>query len=346
VAELATPASRLARYRTDYLLMTCAAIALVLLILALTDAVPMGTPLGRAAHTVHEMLAAMWWGIALAILIIGVLDRIPQEFIIALLGSPGSRRGILRAAVAGVLLDLCSHGILAVGAKLYQRGASAGQVMAFLIASPWNSISLTFILIGLIGLGWTIAFIALSLVVAVATGFAFDHLARNGRIPQNEAQVDLPENFRFGPASRELVSSIEWTPGMLSDVVINGLRGTRIVLRWLMFGLVVAAALRSFLSAEDFAQWFGPSLLGLGLTLVGASIFEVCSEGSVPIAADLMTRAGAPGNSFTFLLAGVASDYTEIMVLREATGSTKIALMLPVICVPQVLLIGWVLNQL
>lgn len=59
-----------------------------------------------------------------------------------------------------------------------------------------------------------------------------------------------------------------------------------------------------------------------------------------------MNRAGAPGNSFTFLLAGVASDYTEIMVLREATGSTKIALMLPAICVPQVLLIGWVLNQL
>ncbi len=62
VAELATPASRLARYRTDYLLMTCAAIALVLLILALTDVAPMGSPLGRAAHTVHEMLGAMWWG--------------------------------------------------------------------------------------------------------------------------------------------------------------------------------------------------------------------------------------------------------------------------------------------
>jgi uncharacterized membrane protein YraQ (UPF0718 family) len=66
----------------------------------------------------------------------------------------------------------------------------------------------------------------------------------------------------------------------------------------------------------------------------------------VPIAADLMNRAGAPGNSFTFLLAGVATDYTEIMVMRESTGSLKIALLLPLITVPQVLAIGWILNSL
>ena len=34
-----------------------------------------------------------------------------------------------------------------VGAKLYERGASIGQVMAFLIASPWNSFSLTLTLV-------------------------------------------------------------------------------------------------------------------------------------------------------------------------------------------------------
>lgn len=31
-----------------------------------------------------------------------------------------------------------------------------------------------------------------------------------------------------------------------------------------------------------------------------AIIFEVCSEGSTPIAVDLLTRAKAPGNSFAF----------------------------------------------
>ncbi|MEM6774544.1 MAG: ATPase, partial [Pseudomonadota bacterium] len=69
------------------------------------------------------------------------------------------------------------------------------------------------------------------------------------------------------------------------------------------------------------------------------------SEGATPIAADLMTRAAAPGNSFTFLMAGVATDYTEIMSIRDTTRSWAIALCLPAVAVPQVLLIGFVLNQ-
>ena len=338
--------SRFAGYRRDYFLMVCSAGALALLAAAMFEIFPMDSPLGRAAHTVHEMLAIMWWGILLAIVVIGILDQIPQEFIVALLGRPGTARGILRAAVAGVLLDLCSHGILMVGAKLYQRGASAGQVMAFLIASPWNSISLTFILFGLLGVVWTLTFIALSLVIAIVTGFAFDALERNERIPANATAVDLPSDFRFLAEAKQGIRAVVWTPRLLVDVVLNGIRGSRIVLRWLVFGLIMAAAVRGFLTAEDFATWFGPSVMGLLLTLIGAAVFEVCSEGSVPIAADLMNRAAAPGNSFTFLLAGVASDYTEIMVLRESTGSTKIALLLPLITIPQVLVIGWILNSL
>ncbi|MEC7028819.1 MAG: ATPase, partial [Pseudomonadota bacterium] len=64
-----------------------------------------------------------------------------------------------------------------------------------------------------------------------------------------------------------------------------------------------------------------------------------------PIGADLVTRAGAPGNGFTFLMAGVATDYTEILVIKEFTKKWAIALSLPLITVPQVLLLGWIMNQ-
>ena len=84
---------------------------------------------------------------------------------------------------------------------------------------------------------------------------------------------------------------------------------------------------------------------GLWLTLLATTVIEVCSEGSTPIAADLMNRAGAPGNSFTFLMAGVATDYTEVMSIRDTTQSWRIALCLPLVTVPQVILIGFVLNQ-
>ena len=45
------------------------------------------------------------------------------------------------------------------------------------------------------------------------------------------------------------------------------------------------------------------------------------------------------------LMAGAATDYTEIMVLRETTRSWKATLALPLITVPQVLLVAWLLNR-
>ncbi len=79
--------------------------------------------------------------------------------------------------------------------------------------------------------------------------------------------------------------------------------------------------------------------------MVAATIIEVCSEGSAPIAADLVTRGGAPGNGFSFPMTDISTDYTEIMSIKDTTGSWKIALFLPLVMLPPVILIGWLLNQ-
>jgi hypothetical protein len=43
-------------------------------------------------------------------------------------------------------------------------------------------------------------------------------------------------------------------------------------------------------------------------------------------------------------MTGVSTDYTEIMVLRDTTKSWKIALFLPLLIVPQVIVIAWLIN--
>src|SRR5690606_34284852 len=128
-------------------------------------------------------------------------------------------------------------------------------------------------------------------------------------------------------------------------ILMEGVRGSRMVIRWALFGVVIAGLIRAFVPEDIFADWLGPTVVGLMLTVLAATIIEVCSEGSVPIAADLMNRAAAPGNAFTFLMAGVATDYTEVMTLRDTTRSWKIALALPLVTLPQVILIGLLLNQ-
>lgn len=296
------------------------------------------------SHSAFELMNTIWWGIAIGILMISLLGRVPREFVMSALGTNSGVRGIVRATLAGVLLDLCSHGVLMVGAKLYERGATAGQVIAFLVSSPWNSFSLTLILIALIGLPWTIAFIAMSMVIAVFAGLAFEYFVRKAVLPGNAQEVELDENFRFWREAKIQLARVEITAAGMKSMLVDGIKESRMVVRWILFGVLLASIVRAFVAPEYFSAYFGPTLFGLGVTILAATIIEVCSEGSTPIAADILTRAGAPGNSFAFLMGGVATDYTEIMVLKDTTGSLKLALFLPLLTLPQIVLVAWAIN--
>lgn len=322
-----------------------------------------------------ELMNQMWLGLLAAIAFVGVLDRVPRQLVMSALGRGGSVSGIARATLAGVMLDLCSHGILMVGAKLYERGASLGQLMAFLIASPWNSLSLTIILASLIGVGWTLLFIALSMAIGMITGMTFDGLVSRGILPANpnvaspdmaspdmaNPNVESPNatgssdssssipmfvsELSFVSECKAWIKQLQFSPQGTWQLIKDGARDSKMVFRWLFFGLVLATAIRAFVPGESYQALFGPTVVGLLLTLLAATVIEVCSEGATPIAADIVTRVAAPGNGFAFLMAGVATDYTEVMVLKEVTKSWKIALFLPLLCLPQVVLMGWVLNQ-
>ena len=296
------------------------------------------------AESVFSLMNIIWWGIVLGIIMLALLSKVPREFVISILGTGTGFAGIIRAAVGGVLLDLCSHGILMVGAKLYERGASVGQVMAFLIASPWNSFSLTLILIALIGVQWTLFFIVASMAIAIFSGWLFDLLERRGILPSNPNTIELPENFVFSHEAKKQLASAQFTSAIFLEMAKSGLLDSRMVLRWILFGVLLASIIRALLDVSVFQDYFGPTMIGLLFTLLAATIIEVCSEGSTPIAADLLTRAEAPGNSFAFLMAGVSTDYTEIMVLKDTTRSWKIALFLPLITVPQIFIIAWLVN--
>lgn len=292
------------------------------------------------SHTIVEFLGIVWWGILLGVFFVGVLNFVPREAAFSLIGKPGEKKSIIQAAIAGILFDLCSHGILLVGLKFYERGASIGQVMAFLIASPWNSLSLTVILIALIGFKWTLLFIVASFVIAVLSGYLFDFFVQKGVLPQNPNQQKIDTSKTL----KDVLGGIEWSKKAAKSAFVSAFHESKMIIRWIFVGVIAIGVVRAFIDLETFQTLFAPTVMGLGLTLLAATIIEVCSEGLAPIATDLLTKAAAPGNAFAFLMAGVATDYTEIMGVRETTKSWKIALFLPLITVPQVVLIALMMN--
>jgi uncharacterized protein len=333
--------------RRDYLLIVSSGLILFFYILTYlpVDISVNVQWLGTFATAIHSLINTMAWGVLLGILFMGVIGRVPREFVISILGDKAGLKGIIRASLAGVFLDLCSHGILMIGAKLYERGASTAQVMAFLISSPWNSFSFTLILWAMVGFKWMLTFLLLSMLIAIVSGLIFEQLEKRKILPANPNRIDLPDNFDFFEASKEGIKNTKFDTLFFRDIVWNGLLDSRMVLRWIFFGVIIASLIRALLSPEMFQTWFGATLAGLGLTLLVATIMEVCSEGTLPVAADLLTRANAPGNSLTFLMAGVSTDYTEMMVLKETTKGWKIPLFLPLVTLPQILIIAILLNS-
>jgi uncharacterized membrane protein YraQ (UPF0718 family) len=297
------------------------------------------------SSSVFELMNKMWLGLAIGIFFVGILTKIPREFIVSILGRPYTFGGIIRSTLAGALLDMCSHGILLVGMKFYKRGASLGQTMAFLISSPWNSLSLTIILISLIGFKWTLMFIALSMLIAIISGCLFDWLVVHNHLPKNPNTIEMPKDFLFIQEAKKGIHNTRFDVSFFKSTIVEGLKDSKMILKWILFGVVIAALIRTFVPEDAFASLLGPSMKGLLITLLFATVVEVCSEGSIPMASDIIYRAGALGNGFVFLMAGVSTDYTEVMAIRETTSSWKIALFLPLVTVPQIVLLGYFLNR-
>ncbi|MFT7144929.1 MAG: uncharacterized membrane protein YraQ (UPF0718 family), partial [bacterium] len=174
----------------------------------------------------------------------------------------------------------------------------------------------------------------------------FDKAVGRGTLKANPNKVDLPVDYHFKAEFKKAFKGRDKSMSAFVSMLTAGVRDAKIVVKWLLFGVVMAALVREFMPAESFATYFGATVLGLMTTTMAATVIEVCSEGSVPIAADIFNKADAPGNSFAFLMAGVSTDYTEIMILRETLGQWKTALFLPLITLPQILVWAFVLNQI
>jgi len=304
----------------------------------------------RAGAAVSEVylryFAKIMLPFLIGLVIGGFIDHfIPKTYIIKLL-TGHRKRVIARATLLGFIASTCSHGCLALAIELYRKGASIPAVVSFLLASPWASMPLTFIILSLFGLrGLLIVFGALA--IAWVTGYAFQQLAKRHYIEGNPHTSTVEADFSIRRDFGTRWRAYRWTRSQLIADAQGVLRGMvplgRMVLGWVQLGLILSALLGAFVPHDLVAQFFGPTLGGLGLTLVAATVIEVCSEGTAPLAFELYQKSGAFGNAFVFLMAGVITDYTELAALWANVGRRTVFWLLAV-TIPPTVGLGWVLN--
>jgi hypothetical protein len=203
-------------------------------------------------------------------------------------------------------------------------------------------------LIALFGLKGLLMIIA-ALIVAINTGFIFMLLEKKGLIEKNRYSIEVAEDFSILKDWLRRLKNYQFNCKSLTADFKGIIRGSfnlsDMVLWWIILGILIASAAGAYIPVHFFHKFMGPTLGGLMITLALATIIEVCSEGSSPLAFEIYRQTRALGNSFVFLMAGVATDYTEIGLLWTNVGR-GVALWLPIISVPQIVLIGYLINTI
>lgn len=271
-------------------------------------------------YSLINMLAEMAPYLLLGFGIAGVLYAfVPAGFYRRHLSRPGAW-SVIKAALIGVPLPLCSCGVLPTAVSLRRNGASRGASASFLIATPQtglDSIAATYSLFGP-------AFAIIRPVAALVTAFAGGMLVNREDRACGTGQdmdvdtIDAPSSDSFG--------------GKILDALRYGyVEMVQNIGKWLITGLLIAAAITVFVPDGFFTYFAEYPLLAMIAVVAVAVPMYVCSTGSIPIALSLMLKGLSPGAAFVLLMAGPAANFASIIIVSKSLGKKAAAIYLGVI---------------
>lgn len=229
-------------------------------------------------------------------------------------------RPVVKAALLGISLPLCSCGVLPTAVALRRQGASKGASTSFLIATPQTGVDSIAATYALLGLPFAIVRPIAALVGSVAGGMAVDRSDKDGDndMPvtasatacsdgccQSAAEAEAPRGF-----INKMWAAVKYG---LTDMVAS-------VGKWLVIGLVVAAVITVAVPDSLFLSLAEYPLLAMLVMVAVAVPMYVCATGSIPIAMSLMLKGLTPGVGFVLLMAGPAANFASVMVLSKSLG--------------------------
>lgn len=223
------------------------------------------------------------------------------------------RWGVFKAVLLGVPLPLCSCGVIPAGLGLRKDGASQGATVGFLISTPQTGVDS--ILVSASFLGWPFAIF--KLLAAAVTGLIGGWLA----------DATTPEE---SPSRSTPTDSLDVRrPGGLREMLEYSAEILRSIWRWLVFGILVSAAITTLVPDQFFT---GLSELGVLVPLLASLAVSlplyVCATASVPIAAALVASGMPGGAALVFLMAGPATNVATLGAVYRALGGRTLAVYL------------------
>jgi uncharacterized membrane protein YraQ (UPF0718 family) len=237
---------------------------------------------------------------------------------------------VVKAALVGAPLPLCSCSVLPTAYALRERGAGRGAVVSFLISTPetsFDSIAVTWALMGpLMAIVRPVAAVLTALAAGFAEAFRSRHEPERPAPPPAcpDCESDTCEHVMPGGRFRRFGRFILLEMG---DEI-----GPTLTL-----GLFLAGLVAVFVPDEFFTTYLGNRWASMGVALLVGLPLYVCATASTPFAAALMMKGLNPGAALVFLLAGPATNLATILTVGKMLGKASAALYVAMIAVFSIL---------
>lgn len=276
----------------------------------------------------------------LGFLLAGLMHAfVPGKFYTKYL-SRKSFRSVLNAALLGIPLPLCSCGVIPTAMSLRKEGASKGAVVSFLIATPQTGVDSIMATFSLMGLPFAIVRPIAALFTAIFGGVIVDKAEPEKKCcchseekkgeehsccchtKQEEAEhvCHCHSEEKKGEGSCHCHSHKSFFTKIKEALTYAYVDMMEDIGKWLVIGLVVAAAITVLVPTEYFAVFQGNTLASMLLVLCIAMPMYLCATGSIPIAVALMMKGLTPGAALVMLMAGPACNFASMLLIRRSLG--------------------------
>ena len=271
------------------------------------------------------MLAEMAPYLLLGFFFAGLLRAFVPKSIYRKHLAPRNMKSVVKAALLGIPLPLCSCGVIPTSVGLRREGASHGACTSFLIATPQTGVDSIAATYSLMGLPFAIVRPIAALFTSMFGGWLVNKFAHEDETLSEETAKETAEcncDQQTSPSLwNNFISAMRYAfVEMLQDVG-----------KWLVVGLLIAALITVAVPNEWLAALHDYKLLNMLIVLAVAIPMYVCATGSIPIAVSLMAKGLTPGAALVLLMAGPAVNSASMLVVGKVFGRRTLRLYLTAI---------------
>ncbi|MBW2506932.1 MAG: SO_0444 family Cu/Zn efflux transporter [Deltaproteobacteria bacterium] len=244
----------------------------------------------------------------------------------------GKFSSVVKAALFGIPIPLCSCGVLPAAASLKKQGANNGATTAFLISTPESGVDSMAITYALLDPIMTVARPVSAFITAVAAGISENLLQsqKEGdweRVIDRSCPVDNCCDGKECPPN-EHAAHHSFTEKLWSGLkfAVDDLWGD--LAGWFFAGLLFAGVIAAVIPQELMTRYLGGGLHSMLIMLLVGIPMYICATASTPVAAALILKGVSPGAALVFLLVGPATNVTSLAVLFGLLGKRATAIYL------------------